>query len=90
MRLLKASSMTFSMSQRSCWLMPPGSGNALRLRPVRTRIEVSPNPSFVRSSLPSSGRPSTPSSDQLFTWLSPAGTLWYLRMQASRYGVSTS
>jgi hypothetical protein len=62
------------MSQRSCLLMPPGSGNALRLRPVRTRIDVSPRPSLVRSSFPSAGRPATPSRDQLFVCFLPAGT----------------
>lgn len=40
--------------------------------------KCAPSPSFVTSSLPSAGRPSTPSSDQLLTCFWPAGTLWYL------------
>ena len=49
-----------------------GSGKAARLRPTRTRIESSlPSPSFCRSSWPSAGRPSTPSSDQSVLWTLP-------------------
>ena len=86
----KAFSMKFSMLHRSAFVIAPGSGNAFRLRPTRTRIESSGSPSAAMSSTPPSGRPSTPSSDQSFACCASSLTLWYLASALLKKGLKRS